>query len=123
MSKASSALRHSDMITGSVSGIEGHPPPQYFKCKSGVGKGETAFKRSRVLVVDGAKTQPQSDRFYWQLTHLVGNLVCGRLYQYYRMRRWRKFQKEENFRRDWLLCITDDKAKTLTNCPTVLLTS
>ena len=31
---------------------------------------------------------------------------------------WRKFQEEESYRRDWLLWVTDVKAKTLTNWPT-----
>lgn len=68
MSKASSALKHSDMITGSwyvwvaLKDIPLRPFHNISDAKSEVGKGATAFKRSRVLVVDGAETLPQSDR-------------------------------------------------------------
>lgn len=36
----------------------------------------------------------------------------GAHFQWYRTRRWRKFQEHETFGRDWLLRVTDGKAKT-----------
>ena len=47
----------------------------------------------------------------WELHRTLRHLSSKSWpYQWYRTRRWRKFQEEENYRRDWLLWVRDVRA-------------